>query len=829
LRLGIDILAVEAKNSAMQTLIQDLRYAFRTLIKSPGFTVVAVLTLALAIGANTAIFSVVQNVLLRPLPYPEPQSLVEIFNTYLPQVPHGGLSPGDYADWREQAKSFSAMEAYAHVSQGLNLTGDGEPQRVQVAYVSAGLFRLLGASEAAGRFFVPEEDRAGHAPVMVLSHRLWQSRFGADRHVVGHAIALDNQRYTIVGVLPASFEMLRWADVWMPLGQYNDDLTEHVHHAFLAIARLTQGFSLAQAREEINALNRMEAAAYPDAHKNFGVVVQPLEDPAAAKLRGTLLVLFSAVGLVLLIACANIMNLLLVRNAGREREISLRTALGADSWRLLRQLLTESSMLALAGGALGLILAFAGLKVLMVFVPSDLEVLQRTSLNGWVLAFTLAVCIATGMVCGAVPALRTLRTDIAGALKQGSKGTSSLAHQRTHKLLVISEIGMAILPLIGAGLLLRSLQHLLLVDPGFRPDHVLTIEVQQAGIPFAQYSKLSQEEQIKLGEAQSLKFEEIAAQIRALPGVKEAGGIDDLPLGNELRQASRFVIEGQPLIAAGARPIAQTRTVSLSYFAAAGIPLRAGRTFTQDDWKAFSAVVINEAMARRYWPKGDALGKRINLCSLDPKPCWLAIIGIVGNVHQFGLEADPTYDTYFVGGWTPYLVIRSSTEPATLAPAIIGMLHRTEPDLPISRVITMDGLISDSVSPRRFSAVLIGFFAGLALVLAAVGIYGVMSNTVSGRRQEIGIRMALGAQPGDVKTMILAESARLTLIGVVGGLAAAFVLVRFLASLIFGVSTYDWVTFGGVALLLSGVALGASYIPARRAVRVDPIVALRYE
>jgi putative ABC transport system permease protein len=813
----------------MQNLMQDVRYAFRTLIKSAGFTLIAVLTLALAIGANTAIFSVIENVLLRPLPYSEPRSLVEIFNTYLPQVPRGGLSPGDYADWREQAKSFSSMEAYAEVSKGLNLTGEGEPQRVQVAYVSAGLFRLLGASEAAGRFFVPEEDRAGQAPVVVLSHRLWQSRFGGDPRVVGHTIALDNQRYTVVGVLPASFEMLRWADIWMPFGQYNDDLTERVHHAFVAIARLRQGISLAQAREEIDALNRMEAAAYPDAHKNFGVVVQPLQDPSAAKLRGTLLMLFSAVGLVLLIACANITNLLLVRNASREREMSLRTALGADSWRLLRQLLTESLMLTLAGGAVGLLLALTGLKVLMAFVPSDLEVLQHASLNGWVLVFTLAVCIATGMICGTVPALRALKTDTAGALKQGSKGSSSLAHQRTHRLLVISEIAMAILPLIGAGLLLRSLQHLLLVDPGFRPDHLLTIEVQQAGIPFAQYSKLSQEEQVKIGETQSLKFEEIGAQIRTLPGVKEVGGIDDLPLGNELRQASRFVIEGQPLIAAGARPIAQTRTVSLAYFAAAGIPLRAGRTFTSDDWKAFNAVVINETMARRFWPNGDALGKRINLCSLDPKPCWLSIVGIVGNVHQFGLDAGPTYDTYFTGGWTPYLVIRSATEPATLTPSIIKMLHRSEPNLPISRVITMDGLISDSVSPRTFSAALIGIFAGLALVLAAVGIYGVMSNTVSGRRQEIGIRMALGAQPGAVKSMILGESARLTLVGVAGGLAAAFVLVRFLASLIFGVSAYDWVTFGGVALLLTGVAMAASYIPARRAVRVDPMIALRYE
>jgi len=556
--------------------------------------------------------------------------------------------------------------------------------------------------------------------------------------------------------------------------------------------------------------------------------VQPLLEPGAIKLRTTLLVLFGAVGLVLLIACANIVNLLLVRNAGREREITLRTALGAGPGRLVRQLLTESSLLALAGGALGLALAVAGLKVLMAFVPGDLAVLQQSGLNGWVLGFTLLLCLATGIVCGAVPALRTLKTDLASALKQGGKGSSSLGHHRTHNLLVISEIAMAIIPLIGAGLLLRSFQHLLTVDPGFRPDHVVAMEIQQAALSFEQYSKLPPEEQTKLGRTQSLKFEQVSEQVRAIPGVQEAGGIDDLPLGDVLRQASRFVIEGQPAVSAGARPIAQTRTVSLRYFAAAGIPVREGRAFTQDDWK-LSNVVINETMSRRYWPAGDALGKRVNLCSLDPKPCWFSIIGIVGNVHQFGLDAEPTYDTYFVGGWTPYLVVRATSDPASLVPAISNVVHKVDPSLPISRVMTMEGLLSDSVSPRRFSAVLIGIFAALALLLAAVGIYGVMSYTVSGRTREIGIRMAMGAQPAAVKAMILRESVRLTFFGVAAGLLGAVVLVRFLASLLFGVGTYDAITFAGVAILLTGVALAASYIPARRAVRVDPLVALRYE
>jgi len=812
----------------MGNLSQDIRYGIRTLAKNPGFTVVAVLTLALGIGANTAIFSVVQNVLLRPLPYPEPDKLVEIWNTYPPQVPRAGLSPGDYADWCKQARSFSEMAGYAEISQGFNLTGEGEPQRVQAGYASSSLLPMLGVRAVAGRLFTPEEDRAGNAPVVLLSHRLWLSRFGGDPSVAGRTIALDNQRYTVAGVLPSGFRLLSWADVWMPIGQFNDDLTEHVHHAFVAIARLKPGVTLAQARDEIGRLNQQEAITYPDAHKNFGVLVEHLQEPSAVKLRNTLLVLFGAVGLVLLIACANIVNLLLVRNAAREREVALRTALGASPWRLIRQLLTESTLLSLAGGALGLLLAIAGLKALLAYVPADLAVLQDSGLNRTVLALTAAVCLAAGVACGFLPAIRTLKANLAGVLKQGNKGASAAGHHRTHNILVVSEIAMALIPLIAAGLLLRSFQHLLEVDPGFRMDHILTMEIQQPALSFVQYNQLPQEEQIKLGQNQARQFEQIAAQIRALPGVKEVGGIDDLPLSNEFRQASRFVIEGQPLPAAGARPIVQFRTVSLSYFSSLAIPLRAGRFFTEDDLKQLNTV-INETMARRFWPQGDALGKRINLCSLDPKPCWSTIIGIAGNVHQFGLDAEPTFDVYFVGGWTPYLVVRTASDPLAIVAAVRDVVHKVDPNLPLTRVMTMDGLLSDSVSPRRFSAALIGIFAALALLLAAVGIYGVMSYTVSQRTQEIGVRMALGAQVDHVRGMILGQTLKLTLLGVGIGLAGSFVVARFLASLLFGVGTYDPLTFLGVALLLTAVSLAASYIPARRAMRVDPIVALRYE
>jgi len=812
----------------LDSLLKDIRYGVRNLKRTPGFTAVAVLTLALGIGANTAIFSVVENVLLRPLPYPHPENLVEIRNTYPPQIPRAGLSPGDYVDWHQQATSFSEMGAYGEISKGFNLTGDGEPQRVLVGYASSDLFPMLGAPVVAGRSFVREENRAGSAPVVILGHRLWQSRFGRDPHVIGRTVTLDNKRYIVVGILPTGFELLRWADLWMPLGQFDDDLTEHVHHAFVAIARLKPGISLLQARDEIGRLNQQEAIAYPDAHKGFGVLVQKLQDPSAASMRSTLLVLFGAVGLVLLIACANIVNLLLVRNAAREREVAIRTALGASPWRLIRQLLIESTLLSLFGGVLGVFFAIAGLKALITLVPGDLASLNGTGLNSRVLGFTIAICLATGLGCGLLPAARTLKTNLAGGLKQGSKGGSSPSHHKTHNLLVISEIAMALIPLIGAGLLLRSFQHLLDVDPGFRAEHILTMEIQQPALSFAQINQLSQEQQLKLGEKQSLQFEQIAEQIRGLPGVKEVGGIDDLPLGNELRQASRFVIEGQPVLSAGARPIAQVRTVSLGYFASLAIPLRAGRFFNQDDWKVLN-IVINENMARRHWPQGDSLGKRVNFCSLDPKPCWFSIIGIVGNVHQFGLDAGPTYDSYFVGGWTPYLVVRTASDPAKVAAAITNVVHRVDPNLPITHMRTMDGLISDSVSPRRFSAVLVGIFAALALLLAAIGIYGVMSYAVSQRTQEIGLRMALGAQLTNVRGMILGQTLKLTLIGVGLGLAGAFVVARFLSSLVFGVGTYDPVTFLSVALLLIIVALTASYIPARRAMRVDPIVALRYE
>jgi putative ABC transport system permease protein len=813
----------------VQALFQDVRYAIRMLAKNPAFTLVAVLTLALGIGANTAIFSVVQNVLLHPLPYPEADHLVEISNSYPPNIPKIGLSPGDYADWAREATTISAMGAYTSISQGFNLTGAGDTQRVQGSYASASFFPMLGVRPVAGRSFNSDEDRVGAPPAVMLSYRLWQSRFGADPGIVGHPIQLGTQRYTVVGVLPPGFQLLRWADLWMPIGQFGDNLTSHIHHNFNVIARLKPGVTVAAVLAEIIALNHQEEIAFPETHRHWGVAVAQLESADAAGLRTTLLVLFGAVSLVLLIACANIMNLLLVRNAAREREVAVRTALGASPWRLIRQLLTESVLLSLLGGVLGLILAFAGLKLLMSLAPPDLAVLHETGLNVAVLGFTIAVCLAAGLICGALPALQSLKLNLDGVLKQGSKGTSAAGRQRVHSFLVVTEIAMALVPLIGAGLLLRSFQHMLAVSPGFQTDHVLTMNVPQAGLSPAQASQLNQAQQLQLGEKQSLQFEQIAQQIRALPGVKSVGAIDDLPLSSQFRQASRFVIEGQLVPPSESRPIVQFRTVSLEYFSALGIPLLHGRLFTPKDFKLQTNAVINEAMARRFWPNGDFLGKRINLCSLDPTPCWSSIVGVVGNVHQFGLDTTQTFDVYFVGGWTPYFVIRTASDPVALASAVSDVIHKADPTLPVTQVMNMHDLLSDSESPRRFSAVLTAIFSFLALLLAAVGIYGVMSYAVSQRTREIGIRMALGAQPADVRSLILGRGAKLAITGVALGLVGAFALTRLLASLLFAVKPNDPVTFSGVALLLVATALLACYVPARRAMKVDPLVALRYE
>lgn len=813
----------------MTAIWHELRFAIRALRKNLAFTAVAVLTLALGIGANTAIFSVVQGVLLRPLPFAHPENLVQIWNTYslMPAFPQVDMSPGDFTDFKKQASSFSGMSAYVNIPQGFNLTGQGEAERLEARYAHSSFFVLLGIQPLVGRAFRTEEDQHGATPSVMLTNRLWQSHFGANPAIVGRTLMLDGQSYVVAGILPASFRLAPTTDVWLPLGLYPDDLTSHIHHECSVLARLKSGISMAQAQAEIATLNRQEEAAFPDTHKNWGVLVKPMEDASATKLRVALLVLFAAVGLVLLIACANIVNLLLARNAARQKEIALRIALGATRSRLVGQLLTESIVLSLFGGVIGLFLASAGLEVLKAVVPGDMSIVKETGLNAWVLAFTLAVCFLTGIVCGLAPALQILKRDLHGVLKEGGRTLAASGGQKLRGTLVVSEIALALIPLVGAGLLIRSFYRLLQVDPGFRAEHILAMEVDQAQIPYAELAKLTPEQSTALARKQSLQFEQIAQRIEALPGVKAVGGVNVLPLGSQIRSASRFVLEGQPLSEAGARPIAEVRVASLRYLAAMGIPLRAGRLLDEHDYGQ-QTIVINEAMARRFW-NGDAIGKRINLCSLDTTPCWTTIVGIIGNVHQYGLDAVPSFDVYFTGGWTPYFVMRTVADPGTLATAAIEQIHKDDPTLPVTRVTTLDTLLSESVSPRRLSMSLLGVFAGLALALAAVGIYGVMSYVVSLRTSEIGIRMALGAEPGDIWRMVIWRAAALAVLGVAIGAAGALALTKLLTSLLYAVKPSDPVTFAGVALLLGVIAVLASYVPARRAMRVDPMIALRHE
>jgi len=808
-------------------LLQDIRYGIRMLAKNPGFAIVAVLTLALGIGANTAIFSVVQNVLLRPLPYDHPGNLVQISNTYA-DWQQLSISPGDFNDFRQQAREFSQMAAYIQTAQGFNMTGDGQPERLQAAFATSNFLPMLGIRPLAGRSFTSEEDKPASAPVLMISHRLWQTHFGSDSGVIGRTLKLDGRGYALIGVLPAGFHLVPEADLWLPAGQYQDDMTGRIHHHYTVIARLKPGATIPQAQAEIETLNHQFERAFPDTHKGWGLTVRRMENESAARMRLALLVLFAAVGLVLLIACANIVNLLLARNASRQKEIGLRIALGASRSRLVRQLLTESILLSLLGGALGILLASAGLRFLGSIVPSGLASVKEATLNGWVLGFTLAVCFLAGIVCGLVPALQTLKQDLHGVLKEGGRTSQVSAGQEIRSALVISEIALTLIPLIGAGLMIRSFHRLLEETPGFRPEHVLTMEVTRPAIPLEEQNKMTDQQAAEQARRESIQFEEIAARIQSLPGVKAVGGVGVLPLGTAIRYASRFAVEGQPLAPNAPRPFAELRFASLGYLAAMGIPLRQGRWFAEADYGG-SNVVINETMARRFWPAGDAIGKRINMCSLLPQPCWSPIVGIVGNVHQYGLDAAPTFDVYVSSGWTDYLVIRTGDDPVAISHAAIEEVHKADPNLPVTHVMTLDNLLADSVSPRRFSTVLLGIFAGLALTLAAVGIYGVMSYVVSLRTNEIGIRMALGAQPRDIWNLIVGRGARLAFVGIAIGLAGALALSRLLVSLLYEVKPADPLTFAGVALLLAAIALLACYLPARRAMRVDPIVALRYE
>jgi predicted permease len=818
----------------MGALIQDIRYAFRLLIKNPGFTIVAILTLALGIGANTAIFSVVDSVLLRPLPYPGPDKLVAI-SEKTANFESSSISYPNFLDWQRRNTSFSVLAAYRQ--DDYSLTGSGETERVRVAMISHGFFEILGINPVRGRLFTADDDRLGTARVVLIGGGLWQRKFGSSPDIVGKSLRLNGDSYTVVGVIPRDFRLDAVniediKDVYIPVGEYADPLFQQrdVHEGMRAIARLKPGVTLAAARADMDRIANELASEYPDADKGAGIRVSLLKDSIVYEVEPFLLVLLGAVVFVLLIACVNVANLQLSRATARAREFAIRAALGAGQSRVVRQLLTESVMLGLAGGALGLLVAGWGTQAAIRLVPETLPRAQEIGLDGRVLTFTLVVSVVAGVLFGLAPALRTARPNLQDTLRESGRGRSGARH-RAQGVFVAVEMAMALVLLIGAGLMIRSLVELWNVQPGFNPQRVLTFGVAMspafAATPVSQRAAVrSLDEQLKTVPG----IEAVAPTFGALPMY----GDDELP----------FWPEDQP------RPANESEMhqslfylTSSGYLNAMGIPLLRGRFLTADDYERSPAVVvIDESFAKQYFPNQDPIGKRIHVGIFEVDP---QIIGIVGHVKHWGLDVDgdakhpiraQAYmammqipDRLWVGALGTSVVVRTKGSPAAAVPAIREAVEKMNAENVVYDTKPMEEIVNDSLAGKRFSMILLSVFAAIALLLSSIGIYGVISYVVGQRTHEIGIRIALGAQQSSVLRLMLGEGMKMALIGVGIGVVLAIGLTRLLSKMVFGVSTTDPLTFIGVAALLAGVALFACYIPARRAMRVDPMVALRYE
>ena len=805
----------------IETLLQDLRYGARILLKNPGFTTVAVLTLALGIGANTAIFSVVNAVLLRPLPFAHPERLVQVMLTNTKQ----GTTTHDhsylnFADMRAQSNSFEAWAAYSDT--GGALTGGDTPERIDGADVSADLFKALGAGAQLGRTFTPDDEQPG-ASAVVISYSLWQRRFGADPNVVGRQITLSGKQKTIIGVLPQSFQLLflnNQPEFFTPFNPQGGMEKQRGANYLEVVGRLKPGVTRAQADAELRAIAARLEQQYPKENDGQSVSLVPAQEDMVGNIRPTLLVLLGAVGFVLLVACANVANLQLARAAGRGREIAVRVALGASRKRVIRQLLTEGLILSIMGGALGLFFASWGVRLISAFVPAGIPRVKEAGLDTVVLGFTLGASLLTGVIFGLAPALQASGVDLNEDLKEGGRSTTEgRGRHRVRGLLIVSEVALSLVLLVGAGLLIRSFIHLRNTDPGFNPQHVLTASVS---LPSARYSK---------DEQQAGFYREAIERAAQLPGVEAAAAILPLPLG-ENGIETNFTIEGQPELSTGAQPTAGGRIITPDYIRAMSIPLIKGRTFTdQDTTEAPKVVLINETLARRFFPDENAIGKRLHL---GLNGIHGEIVGIVGDVRDRHLDTEPIPEYYVPYQQAPVgtmsLVVRARTDdPASLAAPLRAVVQGLDKDLPLYQGRPMEQLVAASVARQRFSMTLLAAFAGLALALAAVGIFSVMSFLVALRTHEIGIRMALGAQPRDILRLITGEGMKLALAGVIVGLIASLALTRLMRSLLFGVSATDPLTFTLIAILLIWVTLLACYIPARRATKVDPLVALRYE
>jgi putative ABC transport system permease protein len=813
----------------MQTIWQDIKYGIRVLWKSPGFTLVAILVTALGIGANTAIFSVVNAVLLRPLPFPQSEQLMTVWETNQARgLMQSAVSYPDFADWRAQNHVFERMASY-HTND-FTLTGNAEPQRLQGAVVNADLFPLLGAQAQLGRTFRPEEDQPGDSgSVVVLSHRLWQQRFNSDPNVVGRAVTLDGQSYTVIGVMPAGFQfpvqnepVELWTSVSGDASGAEPITSQRGAHYMYVIGRLKPGVTRAQAQAELDTIASRLAQLDPDHNKNRGVYVQPALEGLVGDIRPALLILLGAVGFVLLIACANVANLLLARATTRHKEIAIRSALGASRWRVVQQLLTESLLLAFVGGALGLLVALWGTDLLVKLNSTDIPRVAQTGLDMRSLGFTLVVSLLTGVLFGLVPALQASKSDLNETLKEGGRSAGTGA-RRNHvrNTLIVAEVAIAVVLLVGAGLLIQSLRRLQHVNPGFDPANVLTLNV---GLPDVKYTS----------QQQASFYRNLHERIEALPGVVSASAIYPVPLGGD-RIGVSFETEGRP-VPKSDEPVLEFRVVNPDYFRTMSIPLVKGRDFTaRDDKQATPVIIVNEAFAQKFFPGEDPLGKRIKpgIATDETKPVMREIIGVVGDVKHKSLSASADPEGYVPEAQIPFdtmtLVVKTSVPAESITSAVRNEVYALDKDLPVYTVKTMDNYLAASVAQPRFNTLLLALFAGLALVLTVVGLYGVMSYAVVQRTHEMGIRLALGAQTRDIFKLVIGQGMLLALVGVGLGLIGAFALTRIMASLLFGVRATDPLTFGTVSVLMIGVALLACYVPARRATRVDPMVALRYE
>jgi len=814
----------------MAGIFQDIRYAARQLRKAPGFAAVAVVTLALGIGANTAIFSVVNGVLLRPLAFKDADRLVRLWHVppqkSFPGIPTFSVSPANYLDWQSQNHVFEQMAVMGYY--GFTMTGGDKPEQVDASSVSAGFFSTLGVQPMIGRVPTPDEDKPGRSNVVVLSHRFWQDHFGSNRNIVGQNITLDGTSYLVSGVMPPSFRFPDFAQMWTPMAWTDQDKIIRGNHNYMVVARLRPGVDVKQAQAEMNTISSRLEQQYPADDKGWGAIVIPLHADMVSDVRPALLVLLGAVGFILLIACVNVTNLSLARIFARHKEIAIRTAMGASSMRIVRQIVSESVLLALLGGALGLTYAHFGIRLIMNFLANRLPASIEVGLDLKVLAFTALISILTGVIAGILPALHLSRANVNQALKQGLGRTDTdSSGNRTRSILVVLEVSLSLVLLIGAGLMIRSFQMLHEVNPGFESHGVLTMTPAVSRKTFSQ-------------PLQQISFNDrVLERVRALPGVVSAGMIDDIPLGAN-GSDQPIAVEGRPVVPMAEQPEVDVRVISSGYISALQIPLLRGRDFDETDVAGRPpSTLISASQAKQFWPNENPIGKHITLTFFGTVR---EVVGVVGDVKSDGLDQNRPPAMLYVplgqlsaptaGGWRSFsmtLVVRSSAKPASLVSAVSNAVHDVDRNIPVRNVLTMDELVTTSLSQQRFNLMLLGAFAVLALILAAIGIYSVLSYSVRRRVQEIGIRLALGARISDVLRMIVIEGMRPTLLGVTIGIVGALALGQVMSSLVYGVKPTDPLTFLAVAMVLAVVALSATIIPAYRAARVDPMVALRYE